>query len=433
MKKNSRSSAKGTGIMGNFKGRVDSALHKLSGFKSTKLSVVIQNTLSRLVILKNQRRLRCAHGRDDIAQLLLHGHHEIALIRAGNVLIEQNTLELFNIVQSHCDGLLEKYALLKRQRKCPNELKESISDLIFVSSSFEEIPELSHIRSAFSDKFGKEFVRRIVELQEGCMVNDHLINKVRKKEPSSEEKLRMIEEIRLEKKIDFDLAGSSSTEKPSNITMESKKFIADLTRLNQKQATPRITPQATPRITPQATPRITPQVTPRGTPRSTPLNSRNNSIDSSIYVNNNSIITSSKKTYRYGDAPTATYSDYELTASSSMSIMAYMDDPNDTDSSRTPWSSNIYNPNNEVDHAYVLNNAFKSENIRFSKGKLVCHTYDADTEEDKCDKCHHTVLESRKMKWQRFHFKKSSKAILGEVEEKENGSCKNKQVKNSNS
>lgn len=59
-------------------------------------------------------------------------------------------------------------------RKCPNELKESISDLIFVSSSFEEIPELSHIRSAFSDKFGKEFVRRIVELQEGCMVNDHV-------------------------------------------------------------------------------------------------------------------------------------------------------------------------------------------------------------------------------------------------------------------
>lgn len=69
--------------MGNFKGRVDSALHKLSGFKSTKLSVVIQNTLSRLVILKNQRRLRCAHGRDDIAQLLLHGHHEIALVRVG--------------------------------------------------------------------------------------------------------------------------------------------------------------------------------------------------------------------------------------------------------------------------------------------------------------------------------------------------------------
>ena len=61
--------------------------------------------------------------------------------------------------------------ILFMYRKCPDELKEAISSLIFAASKCGELPEMQKISRLFQSRFGKEFAARAVELRTNCGVN----------------------------------------------------------------------------------------------------------------------------------------------------------------------------------------------------------------------------------------------------------------------
>jgi vacuolar protein sorting-associated protein IST1 len=56
-------------------------------------------------------------------------------------------------------------------RVCPDELKEAISSLLYASSRCGDFPELQEIRTAFTSRYGKEFVASAIELRNNCRVN----------------------------------------------------------------------------------------------------------------------------------------------------------------------------------------------------------------------------------------------------------------------
>ncbi|ONK75261.1 uncharacterized protein A4U43_C03F15030 [Asparagus officinalis] len=176
----------------------------------SKLKTLLSLTVARSALLKNQHQARCSMAHSDIAQLLSLARSDRALLRAEIVVKEENMLDVFAVVQSYCHLIIERSSLLHRQKDCPQELKEAVSSLIYVSSRSAEMPELQRVCSLFSAMFGREFVRAATELRNSCGVNPKIVQKLSTRQPSLESRAKIIKEIAAEKGITLDLSFEDS-------------------------------------------------------------------------------------------------------------------------------------------------------------------------------------------------------------------------------
>ncbi|GMY24398.1 IST1 homolog [Fagus crenata] len=163
--------------------------------KTSKFKALAKLAISRTAILKNQRQVRCSHARSDVIELLNLGHQERALLRVEHVIKDQNMLDVFAMIDSYCNLLIERVALLQKNKECPDELKEGISSLIFATSRCGEFPELQKIRQILTSRFGKDFADCAIELCNNCGVNPKMIQKLSTRQPSLEIRLKMLKEI----------------------------------------------------------------------------------------------------------------------------------------------------------------------------------------------------------------------------------------------
>nr|XP_027097810.1 uncharacterized protein LOC113717264 isoform X1 [Coffea arabica]XP_027097811.1 uncharacterized protein LOC113717264 isoform X1 [Coffea arabica] len=169
--------------------------------KTNKLQANIKLGISRLPVLKNQRQARCAVARSDVLQFLSLGQHERALLRVEQVIKEQNMLDVYVIIERYCHQLTERINLIEHERVCPEELKETVSSMIYAASRCGDFPELQEIRAIFTSRFGKEFVARAVELRNNCGVNPQMIQKLSTRMPSLENRMMVLKEIATENNI----------------------------------------------------------------------------------------------------------------------------------------------------------------------------------------------------------------------------------------
>ncbi|XP_042482846.1 uncharacterized protein LOC122063194 [Macadamia integrifolia] len=175
------------------------------GFKTAKFKALVNLAISRLAVLKNQRQVRSSQARSDVVQLLNLGHYERALLRVELVIKEQNMLDAFVIIESYCHLLIERAFLIANDKECPDELKESISTIIFAASRCGEFPEVQEIRNIFTSRYGKEFASRAVELRNNCGVNPRIIQKFSTRQPSLENRMKLLKEIASENGITLKL------------------------------------------------------------------------------------------------------------------------------------------------------------------------------------------------------------------------------------
>ncbi|XP_047342477.1 uncharacterized protein LOC124945978 [Impatiens glandulifera] len=181
---------------------LDALLGRTSTFKSTKLKPLLNLALSRLSVLKNQRLSRRSNAHSDVVQLLsFPGHHHRALLRVEQVIKEDNMIDAFVMLEGYCFMILERINLLQQQRECPEELNEAVSCLLFAASRCGEFPELQEIRSIFTHGYGKEFAARAIELRNNCSVNRQMILKLSPRQPSLENRLKVLEEIAAENNV----------------------------------------------------------------------------------------------------------------------------------------------------------------------------------------------------------------------------------------
>ncbi|GER51190.1 regulator of Vps4 activity in the MVB pathway protein, partial [Striga asiatica] len=144
------------------------ALFSRSSKSAKKLNMLASLAISRIAIIKNLHTVKCSQAESDVIQLLKLGHQNQAIIRVEQVMEEQNTLDAYVLIENYCYLLVERAEMVKNSRECPAELKETVSALIFAASRCGNFPELQEIRVLFTSKFGKEFAKSSVELENNC-------------------------------------------------------------------------------------------------------------------------------------------------------------------------------------------------------------------------------------------------------------------------
>ncbi|CAO2825426.1 unnamed protein product [Amaranthus hypochondriacus] len=167
----------------------------LLGKKSSKLMSYLDHAITRNSYLKNRQQALYSFSHSDVVQLFNLGHQEQALIRVEHVIKSKNMLDAFDLIDSYCNLLAQNESLIEKSKECPNEFKEAIGSLIYASSRIGDFPELQHIRNYFTSKFGHQFVHQALESPTSFGVNDKIIQKLSRSEPSLETRFNFVRKI----------------------------------------------------------------------------------------------------------------------------------------------------------------------------------------------------------------------------------------------
>ncbi|EPS67872.1 hypothetical protein M569_06903 [Genlisea aurea] len=187
-------------------------LNRGGSFKASKFKATAGLAVSRSAVLKNQRQARASIARLDAVELLKIGAYERALLRVEQVIKEENMWDAIELLESYCRSLMERVHLIKQERKCPDEVKEAVSSLIFASARIGEFPELLELRSIFVSRYGKEFASMAVELRNECGVNPKIVQKLSTRKPSTEMRNALLKEIAAENGITLPSSSSPPEE-----------------------------------------------------------------------------------------------------------------------------------------------------------------------------------------------------------------------------
>ncbi|KAK1389966.1 putative vacuolar protein sorting-associated protein Ist1 [Heracleum sosnowskyi] len=192
-------------------------------FKTSKFKPAISLAISRIFVLKNQRRARMSVAQSDVIELLKLGQDKRALIRVEQVIKEQNMLDVFVMIEGYCHLLTERLNLVENERGCPEELEEAVSSLIYASTRCGEFPELQELRTMFTSCFGREFTASAVDLRNNCRVNPKVVAKLSTRQPNLESRMKVLKEIASENDIRLQDKDQSSITTEENFNAESKQ------------------------------------------------------------------------------------------------------------------------------------------------------------------------------------------------------------------
>ncbi|XP_016476338.1 uncharacterized protein LOC107797930 [Nicotiana tabacum] len=163
--------------------------------KATKCKNLIKRVKCRLKLLKNKRSCIIRQLRDDLGELLRHGHYQIVFDRVEQLYMDDNMLVVYELLENFCDFILMNLPYIRRHKDCPNDIKEAVSSLIFVSARIGDLPELLVIRKLFTERYGKKFETSALELLPGNIVNHQIKENIYRKSVSNEVKYRLVDEI----------------------------------------------------------------------------------------------------------------------------------------------------------------------------------------------------------------------------------------------
>lgn len=175
----------------------------------SKCKTSLNLAISRVKLLQNKREIQLKLMRKEIGQFLQAGQEAIARIRVEHVIREQNTWAAYEVLEMFCEFILARVPILESQKECPLELREAVASVVFAAPRCSDLPELLHVRSLFSAKYGKEFILAATELRPDTSVNRSIIEKLSVYAPPPEVRLRVMKEIAQEYNVAWD---SSKTE-----------------------------------------------------------------------------------------------------------------------------------------------------------------------------------------------------------------------------
>ncbi|RLN42038.1 uncharacterized protein C2845_PM01G09790 [Panicum miliaceum] len=173
---------------------------KSTSKQTAKLKSLVKLAAARLAVVRRPRLGRRSIARSDVGQLLSIGHLDRALLRAEQVIEEDNMLEALDVIELYCKILIEKAAQLEKPKECSEEIKEAAAGLMFASARCGELPELLDARAILADKFGRDFA---AVAKEGALgvVDPTLVRRLSGERASLEQKRRLAKEIAAENDI----------------------------------------------------------------------------------------------------------------------------------------------------------------------------------------------------------------------------------------
>ncbi|KAF3781680.1 IST1-like protein [Nymphaea thermarum] len=160
--------------------------------------------MSRMKLLRIKREEQLKVMKRNLAQILQSGQEQTARARVEHLYKEVNTIAAYDLLESFCEQIVARLPIIESQKKCPLDLEEPISSLLFASQRCAEIQEFTDVHHHFTSKYGKEFVSAAVELRAGSRVNRTVIEKLSAKTPDGQTKLKMLAAIAKEHNVDWD-------------------------------------------------------------------------------------------------------------------------------------------------------------------------------------------------------------------------------------
>ncbi|CAN6320618.1 unnamed protein product [Urochloa humidicola] len=173
---------------------------KSTSKQTAKVKTLVKLAAARLAVVRRPRLGRRSIARSDVGQLLSIGHLDRALLRAEQVIEEDNMLEALDLIELYCKILVEQAAQLEKPKECGEEIKEAVAGLMFASARCGELPELLDARAILADKFGRDFAAAAKDGAPG-VVDPTLVRKLSGERPSLEQKRRLAKEIAAENDV----------------------------------------------------------------------------------------------------------------------------------------------------------------------------------------------------------------------------------------
>ncbi|KAK7349176.1 hypothetical protein VNO77_06334 [Canavalia gladiata] len=149
----------------------------------------------RVEMIQKKRRAVQKFMKSDIAELLRRGLDYDAYKRVEGLLLEQNMLSCYELVEKFAGCISDHVEDLTKHKDCPDECKEAVSSLMYAAAGFAGLPELRDLRTLFTEKFGNSLEPYI---------NKELVEKLRRDPPTREMKIRLLYDIAQEFSIEWD-------------------------------------------------------------------------------------------------------------------------------------------------------------------------------------------------------------------------------------
>ncbi|KAK6917506.1 Vacuolar protein sorting-associated protein Ist1 [Dillenia turbinata] len=163
--------------------------------KASKCKNLIRHVQCRLKFLKSKRYAIIRQFRHDIAQLINNGQHQIAFSRVEQLFNDQNLMVAYELLDNFCEFIIINLRYMRRNKDCPNDIKEAMSSLIYAAAHCGDLPELQIIRKLFGQRYGHTLAETAANLLPGNMVNKQLAEKLNITSVSDEAKLVLMDEI----------------------------------------------------------------------------------------------------------------------------------------------------------------------------------------------------------------------------------------------
>ncbi|XP_038714308.1 uncharacterized protein LOC120007899 isoform X2 [Tripterygium wilfordii] len=155
----------------------------------------LKTTKTRIEVLKKKKGSVVKFLKSDIAELLRTGLDYNAYCRAEGVMIEQDRLSCYHLIDQFVGCISSNLSAMQKQRECPEECREAVASLIYATARFSEFPELRDLRTLFTEKYGNSLEP---------FTSKEFVEKLSSKTVTKEMKLQLMHDIAQEFSIDWD-------------------------------------------------------------------------------------------------------------------------------------------------------------------------------------------------------------------------------------
>ncbi|KAJ9563054.1 hypothetical protein OSB04_008214 [Centaurea solstitialis] len=194
--------------------------------KASKCKKLIKKVQYHLNFLKNKKNSIVKQLRNDVAELIGHGQYQAAFNRVDQIYRDECMVAVYELLDIYCEIISLQMSYIRRNKDCPDDIKEAISSLIFASATARcgNLHEFREIRKLFSERYGKNFETTALELLPGNLVNEQIIENLSIKNVPSEVKYKLVEEIRTSVDQSGPLASEFASEKHQQATNNNAPF-----------------------------------------------------------------------------------------------------------------------------------------------------------------------------------------------------------------
>jgi len=155
----------------------------LLGFSEAKFKAQLKMAIQRIKLVNNKIENEVKRLKRAIAGLLNkpQKEEEKAKIKCEHLIRGDHTVAAHCVLELMCEALIARVKLISQTKKCPEDLLQAVSTIIYCSSRVD-IPELKKIQKMLQMKYKKSFVKRAI-VNADYNVNTTVIQKLNLSNP----------------------------------------------------------------------------------------------------------------------------------------------------------------------------------------------------------------------------------------------------------